>query len=33
MKRKFFWCLAAGITIVLDAVFEEEFEPAGQNPL
>jgi len=29
MKRKFFWHVAAEITIVFDAVFEEEFEPAG----
>jgi len=33
MKRKFFWRLAAEISIVFDAVFEEEVEPPGQNPL
>jgi len=29
MKRKNFWYLAAEITIVFDAVFEEEGEPPG----
>jgi len=33
MKRKDFLRLAAEISIVFDRVFEEENEPAGQNPL
>jgi hypothetical protein len=33
MKRNFFWYLPGEISIVFDPLFEEEVEPAGQNPL